>query len=145
MMIILRLWWSSSGYKDHPQAMMIIIVMLWWPNWPPSRESNDDHDECDDLMMIEAKCILKTDPHPKRPSPAQGQVEDWQSVDLKVWNQQKGKQSWSTSVPTGCFFLTVPPNFQHQNEKQWAASQGFCSVKFLMYERSSLVEQRFSV
>ena len=42
------------------------------------------------------------------------------------------------------FFLTVPPNFQYQNEKQWAANQRFCSMKFSMYKRSSLVEQRFS-
>ena len=43
----------------------------------PSRESNDDDDECDDdLMMIEPKCILKTEPHPERLSQAQGQVED---------------------------------------------------------------------
>ena len=41
-------------------------------------------------------------------------------------------------------FLTVPPNFQYQNEKRWAANQRFCSMKFSMYKRSSLVEQRFS-
>ena len=41
-------------------------------------------------------------------------------------------------------FLTVPPNFQYQNEKWWAANQRFCSMKFSMYKRSSLVEQRFS-
>ena len=41
-------------------------------------------------------------------------------------------------------FLTVPPNFQYQNEKGWVANQRFCSMKFLMYKRSSLVEQRFS-
>ena len=28
---------------------------------------------------------------------------------------------------TGCF-LTVPPNFQYQNEKQWVANQRFCSM-----------------
>ena len=42
------------------------------------------------------------------------------------------------------FFLTVPPNFQYQNEKRWAANQIFRSMKFLMYKASSLVEQRFS-
>ena len=26
------------------------------------------------------------------------------------------------------FFLTVPPNFQYQNEKRWAANQRFCSM-----------------
>ena len=41
-------------------------------------------------------------------------------------------------------FLTVPPNFQYQNEKRWAANQRFSSKIFLMYKRSSLVEQRFS-
>ena len=40
--------------------------------------------------------------------------------------------------------LTVPPNFQYQNEKQWAANQRICSMKFSMYKRSSLVKQRFS-
>ena len=34
---------------------------------------------------------------------------------------------------TGCFFLTVPPNFQYQNEKQWEANQRLCSMKFLLY------------
>ena len=42
----------------------------------------------------------------------------------------------------GCL-LTVPPNFQYQNEKRWAANQRFRSMKFSMYKRSSLVEQRF--
>ena len=42
------------------------------------------------------------------------------------------------------FFLTVPPNFQYQNEKRWAANQRFCCTKFSMDKRSSLVEQRFS-
>ena len=46
---------------------------------------------------------------------------------------------------TGCFFLTVPPYFQYQNEKRWAANQRFSSMKFSMYKRSSLVEQRFSL
>ena len=32
-------------------------------------------------------------------------------------------------------FLTVPPNFQYQNEKQWTANQRFCSMKFSMYKR----------
>ena len=41
-------------------------------------------------------------------------------------------------------FFTVPPNFQYQNEKRWAANQRFSSMIFLMYKRSSLVEQRFS-
>ena len=41
-------------------------------------------------------------------------------------------------------FLTVPPNFQYRKEKRWAANQRFWSMKFLMYKRSSLVEQRFS-
>ena len=41
-------------------------------------------------------------------------------------------------------FLTVPFNFQQQNKKRWAANQRFCSMKFLMYRRSSLVEQHFS-
>ena len=41
-------------------------------------------------------------------------------------------------------FLTVPPNFQYQNEKRWAANQRFSSIIFLIYERSLLVEQRFS-
>ena len=40
-------------------------------------------------------------------------------------------------------FLTVPPNFQYQNEKRWAANPRFCSMKFSMYKRSLLVEQRF--
>ena len=40
---------------------------------------------------------------------------------------------------TGCF-LTVPPSFQYQNEKRWAANQRFCSMKFSMYNRSSLVD-----
>ena len=58
--------------------------------------------------------------------------------------------TWHTSTgSTGCFkyrvvFLTVPPNFLHQNEKRWAANQRFCSMKFLMYKRSPLVEQHFS-
>ena len=42
------------------------------------------------------------------------------------------------------FFLTFPPNFQYQNEKRWAANRRFCSMKFSMYKRSSLVEQYFS-
>ena len=33
-------------------------------------------------------------------------------------------------------FLTVPPNFQYQNEKWWAANQRFCSKKFSMYKWS---------
>ena len=37
-------------------------------------------------------------------------------------------------------FLTGPPNFQYQNEKRLAANQRFCSMKFSMYKRSSLVE-----
>ena len=41
-------------------------------------------------------------------------------------------------------FLTVPPNFQYQNEKRWAANQRFSSMIFLIYKRSSLVEQSFS-
>ena len=41
-------------------------------------------------------------------------------------------------------FLTGPPNFQYQNEKRWAANQRFCSIKFSMYKRSSLIEQHFS-
>ena len=41
-------------------------------------------------------------------------------------------------------FLTVPPDFQYQNEKRSAANQRFCSMKFSMYKRSLLVEQRFS-
>ena len=41
-------------------------------------------------------------------------------------------------------FLTVPPNFQYQNENRWAANKRFCSMKFSMYKRSLLVEQRFS-
>ena len=41
-------------------------------------------------------------------------------------------------------FLTVPPNFQYQNEKRWAANQRFRSMKFSMYKRSPLVEHRFS-
>ena len=41
-------------------------------------------------------------------------------------------------------FLTGPPNFQYQNEKRWAANQRFCSMKFSMYKRSSLVEKCFS-
>ena len=45
---------------------------------------------------------------------------------------------------TGWFFLNVPPNFRYHNEKRWAANQRFCSMKFSMYKRSSLVEQRFS-
>ena len=40
-------------------------------------------------------------------------------------------------------FFNVPPNFQNQNEKRWAAKQRFCSMKFSMYKRPSLVEQRF--
>ena len=46
-------------------------------------------------------------------------------------------------IPTGWFFLTGPPNFQYQNEKRWAANQRFCSMKFSMYKRSLLAEQRF--
>ena len=42
------------------------------------------------------------------------------------------------------YFFTVPPNFQYQKEKWWVANQRFCSMKFLMYKRSSLVEQCFS-
>ena len=41
-------------------------------------------------------------------------------------------------------FLTVPLNFQYQNEKRRTANQRSCSMKFSMYKRSSLVEQRFS-
>ena len=41
------------------------------------------------------------------------------------------------------FFLTVPPNFQYQNEKRRTANQRLCSMKFSMYKRFSLVEQRF--
>ena len=40
-------------------------------------------------------------------------------------------------------FLTVPLNFQYQKEKHWAANQRFSSMIFLMYKRSSLVEQHF--
>ena len=36
------------------------------------------------------------------------------------------------------FFLTVPPNFQYQKEKRWAANQRFCSMKF-----SAEVDPRF--
>ena len=32
-------------------------------------------------------------------------------------------------------FLTVPPNFQYQNEKQSAANQRFCSIILSMYKR----------
>ena len=41
-------------------------------------------------------------------------------------------------------FLTVPSNFQYQTRKRWAANQRFCSMKFSMFKRSSLVEQHFS-
>jgi|OM-RGC.v1.029591099 hypothetical protein len=41
-------------------------------------------------------------------------------------------------------FLTVPPNFQYQNEKPGAANQRLRSMNFLMYKRSLLVEQHFS-
>ena len=44
---------------------------------------------------------------------------------------------------TRLFILIVPPNFQYQNEKRWAANQRFCSMKFPMYKRSSVVEQFF--
>ena len=40
--------------------------------------------------------------------------------------------------------LAVPPNFQYQHEKRCEANQRFCSMKFSMYKRSLLVEQRFS-
>ena len=54
-------------------------------------------------------------------------------------------QNWRIlGVYTQRVFLTVPPNFQYQNEKWWAANQSFCSIKFLMYKKSSLVEKRFS-
>ena len=33
---------------------------------------------------------------------------------------------------TGCFFLTVPPEYQYQNEKQVAANQDYFFKKFLM-------------
>ena len=32
----------------------------------------------------------------------------------------------------GVFFLTVPPDFQYQNEKQFAANQNYFFKKFLM-------------
>ena len=50
----------------------------------------------------------------------------------------------NTCNTTGLFILIVPPNFQYQNEKRWAANQRFCSMKFPMNKRSLLVEQRFS-
>ena len=43
------------------------------------------------------------------------------------------------------FFSIVPPNFQYQNERRLAANQRFCSMKYSMYKRSSLVQQRFSI
>ena len=53
-------------------------------------------------------------------------------------------QIWNSLIPyVQGAFLTVPPNFQYQNEKWWAANQRFFSMKFSMYKRSSLVEQRF--
>ena len=64
-----------------------------------------------------------------------------------------GCDDWNGSFSTtylcfvfilGCWyrviFLTVPLNFQYQNEKRWAANQRFYSMKFSMYKRSSLVE-----
>ena len=45
---------------------------------------------------------------------------------------------------TGCFFLTVPPDFQYQNEKQVAANQEYFFKKFLMQKSSSLAGQVFS-
>ena len=52
--------------------------------------------------------------------------------------------SFLVKIVQGAFFLTVPLNFQYQKEKHWAANQRFSSMIFLMYKRSSLVEQRFS-
>ena len=69
-----------------------------------------------------------------------------------LWNIRRA--SWSSCNPSCSTspyksyllqgaFLTVPTNFQYQNEKWWAANQRFCSMKFSMYKWSSLVEQRF--
>ena len=41
-------------------------------------------------------------------------------------------------------FLIVPPNFQYQNEKQWATNQIFCSMNSRCATRSSLAQQRNS-
>ena len=35
-----------------------------------------------------------------------------------------GKETVAVIIQGG-FFLTVPPNFQYQNEKRWAANQRF--------------------
>ena len=55
---------------------------------------------------------------------------------LKFYIAREHVTSWSPNTP----------NFQYQNEKRRAVNQRFCfcSMKFSMYKRSSLVEQRFS-
>ena len=67
--------------------------------------------------------------------------------------EEKGNQNvniWKLSGKPSQFqlyrvvLLTVPFNFQYQNEKRWTANQRFCAMKFSMYKRSSIVEQRLS-
>ena len=51
-----------------------------------------------------------------------------------TWWQREGAGSLDTLRKWWCHlqvgFVTVPPNFQHPNEKRWAANQRFCSMKF---------------
>ena len=68
-------------------------------------------------------------------------LTDWLShlhllLTWLTWHRLFLKKNFTYRV----LFLTVPPNFQYQNEKQSAANQRFCSMKFSMYKRSSLVE-----
>ena len=63
-------------------------------------------------------------------------------IQIYVTNFFLGKAECNYSYRV--LFLTVPPNFQYQNENRWAANQRFCSMKFSTYKISSLVEKRFS-
>ena len=91
---------------------------------------------------------------------SQSQTSSLTSCDINGWSWHKetGKRGsrilakmsqhllfeHRTNFMYRVIFLTVPSNFQYQNEKRWAANQRVCSMKFSMYKRSSLVEQRFS-
>ena len=68
-------------------------------------------------------------------------VAEKRSRQPSLWEgwpgDQLGGRVPSLAYRAGWFFLTVPPNFQCQTEKWWAANQRFCSMKFSMYNWSS--------
>ena len=57
----------------------------------------------------------------------------------KTFKHDKSIYSYNYIV----LFLTVPPDFQYQNEKQILANQDYFFKKFTMYKSFSLTEQVF--